>query len=255
MDELHHFAATSAADRTPAIRSPVSLPVVTRECGECQACCEFLTIVEDEITKPAFEKCQHQCAAGCAIHNHPGQPKLCREFRCAWKKGELPEDMRPDKCGVIVSNNSINGPGYKLQAVAYRPDALTERVRYQINRLAKKRKGLVRYITPTSADAFLNLYNSLHYKLYGTGVVRISTEFYSIIPAYDVSAAGITDEDVARAVAIGLAAGELSVIQREDGFAAGPIVDRNGTTFATLVPKGKEELFPNGYRINAPELA
>jgi hypothetical protein len=90
--------------------------------------------------------------------------------------------------------------------------------------------------------------------MYGTPVVRISLEFYNVIPAYDVSELGFTDEDVARAVANGIAVGELSVIQREDGFAAGPIVDRNGITFATLVPKGKEELFPNGYRIEATQL-
>lgn len=47
--------------------------------------------------------CRHCTDRGCAIYdNRPEDP--CRRFVCAWLEADspLPEEMRPDKAGVIV---------------------------------------------------------------------------------------------------------------------------------------------------------
>ena len=47
--------------------------------------------------------CRHCTGEGCAIYAHrPEEP--CRKFSCGWllENSPLPEDMRPDKAGVIV---------------------------------------------------------------------------------------------------------------------------------------------------------
>ena len=71
-----------------------------RQCGECQLCCFVYTV--PEMDKPRMEPCKHQCDQGCAIHNGP-RPELCTAFRCEWIELEspLPDEFRPDKCGMI----------------------------------------------------------------------------------------------------------------------------------------------------------
>lgn len=70
-----------------------------RECGACTLCCT--TSAVPELGKPFGEKCGH-CAVGCGIYAI--RPRSCRSFECAWLKGELPEDMRPDLSGVVVEH-------------------------------------------------------------------------------------------------------------------------------------------------------
>lgn len=73
-----------------------------RDCGTCTACCEGWlrsTVTDMYPGKP----CQHCTAQGCAIYeSRPEDP--CKLFSCGWLKDDspLPEDMRPDKSGVIV---------------------------------------------------------------------------------------------------------------------------------------------------------
>lgn len=54
------------------------------------------------MMKPG-EPCQHCTVKGCAIYEERPQTP-CRSFECAWLKPDspIPEDMRPDKSGVIV---------------------------------------------------------------------------------------------------------------------------------------------------------
>src|SRR5436189_235739 len=82
----------------------VSLPMATRECGECRECCIAFPLLADEQYwpegKPAHQPCKHLCASGCAIHNQP-RPEVCTEYRCDYLKGYIP--YRPNECGVIMS--------------------------------------------------------------------------------------------------------------------------------------------------------
>lgn len=74
-----------------------------RRCGECRLCCGVFPL--PAIGKPAGEWCRHLCAAGCAIHDD-GQPEVCRQYACYWLEHEsLPEETRPDRLGVVVTES------------------------------------------------------------------------------------------------------------------------------------------------------
>jgi hypothetical protein len=68
-----------------------------RECGECTLCCLVTRV--PELDKPENTMCT-LCDAGCTIYND--RPQSCRAFDCAWLKGALAEDQRPDKTHVVI---------------------------------------------------------------------------------------------------------------------------------------------------------
>ncbi|MEM1355584.1 MAG: hypothetical protein AAGC44_12350 [Planctomycetota bacterium] len=72
---------------------------MTRRCGGCTACCYGLHI--QELNKPTFAQCPHQCAAGCSVYTD--RPGSCRDYQCLWLQGHLGEQDRPDKLGVLFS--------------------------------------------------------------------------------------------------------------------------------------------------------
>jgi len=70
-----------------------------RECGPCSACCRVLDV--RAVNSPAGVPCVFQRAeGGCDIYVE--RPLGCRPYRCLWHQGELREDERPDRVGVIV---------------------------------------------------------------------------------------------------------------------------------------------------------
>src|SRR5947209_8748812 len=75
------------------------LPVVTRQCGECQACCT--TVAVEELSKGFHQRCQHQCDSGCAIYGQ--HPSSCQSYKCLWLDGWGPEEYRPDMVGLVVN--------------------------------------------------------------------------------------------------------------------------------------------------------
>jgi len=77
---------------------------VTRECGDCKACCFHAEI--DEIEKPAGEWCQHcdvKASLGCRIYD--SRPQMCADFECAWLREprDLPEEMWPRESRCLVT--------------------------------------------------------------------------------------------------------------------------------------------------------
>lgn len=70
-----------------------------RKCGECQFCCTALAIDDPNLFKYGAERCQHQCAYGCAIYQR--RPMDCREFECLWLVGFGSDDERPDRVGYL----------------------------------------------------------------------------------------------------------------------------------------------------------
>lgn len=71
-----------------------------RKCGDCQACCKQLPVVE--LEKKANCRCEHQKhGAGCKVYTT--RPQSCRLWSCAWLIDD--DEMylsRPDHCGFIV---------------------------------------------------------------------------------------------------------------------------------------------------------
>lgn len=82
---------------TQAIFGPL---VPGRECGGCTACCEHIVVESDVFSKPSGVLCRHACAAGCAIHEE--RYPVCRAWHCLWRHiPDLPEEARPDRCGIL----------------------------------------------------------------------------------------------------------------------------------------------------------
>lgn len=68
-----------------------------RPCDGCTACCVHMAV--DSIGKPEGEPCKAIRPEGCAMYNK--RPKDCKEFYCVWAQGQLPDDHRPDKLGIL----------------------------------------------------------------------------------------------------------------------------------------------------------
>lgn len=76
----------------------ISLPMSSRTCGECEECCRVVAVTE--LNKPYHTPCSHQTGKGCAIYgDHPTE---CKDYICVWRQGVLPDEMRPDKIGILV---------------------------------------------------------------------------------------------------------------------------------------------------------
>ena len=98
-----------------------------RECGECRACCVVLGFDADPneapFSKPHGTPCQHLIQIGCGIYEE--RPPVCRRFQCGWIQApNLPEALRPDRCGVMFcTNDNAYGQGYAVYAYELRSGA------------------------------------------------------------------------------------------------------------------------------------
>ena len=72
-----------------------------RSCNECSVCCVALNVDTNEFQKFPGVACAHLCNHGCAIHET--RYPVCREYHCGWRYlGQLGDDWRPDKSGVLI---------------------------------------------------------------------------------------------------------------------------------------------------------
>jgi hypothetical protein len=79
--------------------------VLNLDCGECTACCRELIIDVPGLTKHAGSLCTDCISAkGCGIYDD--RPQGCREFLCGWRQLPLSENWRPDRCKIIVMQES-----------------------------------------------------------------------------------------------------------------------------------------------------
>lgn len=74
--------------------------VPDRACGSCTACCQVLEV--QALAKPAGILCAHSTGASCGIYRD--RPPACATWYCLWRKiGALPDALRPDRSGVMLS--------------------------------------------------------------------------------------------------------------------------------------------------------
>lgn len=76
-------------------------------CGSCRQCC--FTLYVAELNKPSQTWCNQCTATGCGTYWK--RPQACRRFECMWLKSQkrndrMGEDLRPDRCGVIFTDDS-----------------------------------------------------------------------------------------------------------------------------------------------------
>jgi hypothetical protein len=97
--------------------------MTNRVCGGCTLCCRFYGV--PELGKPEQERCRHCTASGCSIHET--RPASCRNFDCFWLMDEnFPDDLRPDRCGVVAWWNGADHGSAVLHVDPDRPDALAK---------------------------------------------------------------------------------------------------------------------------------
>jgi Fe-S-cluster containining protein len=72
-----------------------------RPCGDCNACCSWLIGNAFGWEFGCGKSCKFLEDNKCGVHK--ARPEVCRNYQCAWSQYLLPEEMRPDKSGVLVS--------------------------------------------------------------------------------------------------------------------------------------------------------
>lgn len=81
-----------------------------RDCGGCTACCTWLIGDAFGWSFGCGKTCKFLDENGCGVHK--ARPETCRNYQCAWSQYLLPEEMRPDKCNILVSVESNNNGQY-----------------------------------------------------------------------------------------------------------------------------------------------
>lgn len=85
--------------------------VPNRDCGECIACCQFLTIDTDEFRSESGVLCSN-CLPGKGCKIYDSRPQVCRNFHCGWRLFDhFDENWRPDKSGILIMTTNKDIPG------------------------------------------------------------------------------------------------------------------------------------------------
>jgi hypothetical protein len=88
-----------------------------RECGACVVCCESLKIDWPDLKKEADVLCRHNTGRGCNIYDT--RPDGCKTWFCLWRRiGALPDAMRPDRCGLLISIDRTVPPSNPFEQVS-----------------------------------------------------------------------------------------------------------------------------------------
>ena len=122
--------------------------------ASCGRCCIDLAIRVPEIKKPAGVPCPKLEDDGfgghqCSIYDQQ-RPNLCEGYLCGWRVGELGDNDRPDKSGVLVTpvepqEETVNAilkvreAGYALWLVkkTHGTDVPEDRLKSALRRLGK----------------------------------------------------------------------------------------------------------------------
>ena len=94
----------------------MELPVITRSCGGCTACCK--THIGDDMKIQGGEYCDHcQIGKGCSIYE--ARPFACQVYRCLWVCGKGEESDRPDLLKVVMDLKAVNFQGNDIVALNF----------------------------------------------------------------------------------------------------------------------------------------
>lgn len=106
-----------------------------RDCGECTACCTWLIGDAFSWKFGGGKTCKFLECNGCGVHK--ARPEPCRDYQCAWSQHLLPEEMRPDKCGFLVSVEQ-NENGQYLKVLLINNKELNNEVKYYLKEWSEK---------------------------------------------------------------------------------------------------------------------
>lgn len=83
------------------------LPIISRECGECTACCKTHPV---EGVSQVGVLCRF-CIEGVGCTVYDSRPWACKHYYCAWRLGEGGDEDRPDRSGIVMDNMSVEFEG------------------------------------------------------------------------------------------------------------------------------------------------
>lgn len=152
-------------------------PLEGRDCGGCTLCCTITKIDTPELSKEPGVPCAHLTERGCGIYE--SRFPVCHGFFCLWRRIEaMPEEARPDRCGVMFGHAGNPGSDNPFE-------------RFYIHALAADGTGV--FDTPL-------LQGLLHMFAQGDVPVWISTEDGGralVHPAPEIVSAVMSDEKAA----------------------------------------------------------
>lgn len=113
----------------------MNTPTEFRPCGDCTGCCQGILAVNVHGNLAQGRRpCYFLVDNKCTIYNE--RPSVCRNYQCAWSQGILDEDMRPDKCGIMVSVADAEDGSQYLKVVELWPNVPYETYE-KLNKCAK----------------------------------------------------------------------------------------------------------------------
>lgn len=103
-----------------------------RPCGECAACCQGHLIGKAHSNYFGHgRKCVFLVKQECTIYHD--RPEACQRYQCAWTQQLMPEWMRPDKIGVMISVQ-VNSNGQQYLKVMEMRDTIDSSVYAEIEK-------------------------------------------------------------------------------------------------------------------------
>jgi len=106
-----------------------------RECGDCTICCTWLIGESYGHSFGCGKSCKFLDGNKCGIYEK--RPDVCKKYQCAWSQHLIPYEMRPDKCGIIISVESKSNKNF-LKAVIFQKNNQTGRYVSYLNYWAEK---------------------------------------------------------------------------------------------------------------------
>lgn len=125
----------------------IDLPLLNskpRSCGTCTRCCEGYLVAnirghEMKLGTPCYFL---QQGVGCKEYDgRPSHP--CKSFSCSWLDDKkIPEEYKPEKCGVILMPSDIHGIAYTL-FVSSPNDPSEEMIQWAKTYFKKKKQNFI----------------------------------------------------------------------------------------------------------------
>lgn len=116
-----------------------------RECGDCTACCTWLIGDSFGWKFGNGKSCKFLECSGCGVYKV--RPDSCVNYQCAWSQWLLPDEMRPDKCNVVVSVENGKSGQY-LKAISINNLKMNPEVKKWLEEWSIKMNTQVVYIEP-----------------------------------------------------------------------------------------------------------
>lgn len=116
-----------------------------RPCGECTACCDGNLLSNSHGNIFGNKKpCVFLVEKICSVYKD--RPNTCKNYQCAWSQSLFDEDLRPDRCGVLISvENNLNTKKQFFKVVQIKEDVSFEVMR-RIEKRANELGGEIKFL-------------------------------------------------------------------------------------------------------------